>query len=285
MIKLRVQWPNAGHVLLAKPSIVVMVDDAPIKAVAQAQGRQDFEIPDGAGKVELSATFEADLALIVADIVEPFTLFQAGQIYRVEQDALIAETAVIIGKDLVDLTRTVHPLIQTVSAANALSGVAVAELRTEFLDITDHWFANSPSRESALQLMDTEPGNEFVALAATGAQPPLWFAHFPKGVDPGSPDTGVLVFFRPHGHYAYSTAFDLRHFGRGLQDLNRYLLAPKDHEDVEIDSQPTRAEERFPFADTYYPLRIGWQQAVLRSGKQMVVLTPGPRENCSSGMH
>lgn len=276
MILLRVQWPNAGHVLLARPSIVVQADGQALEAVARAPGRHDFEIPDGAARVELLATFQADLPVIAPEIVETFTLFQAGQNYRVEQDGLIADSAVVFGKEQIDFTRTVHPLIQTVSAANAISGAAVAELRTEFLDITDHWFANAPTRESQLFAMDNEPGNDFVALAATGSQPPLWFAHFPKDLDPGRSEVGVMVAFRPHGHYTYSTAFDLRHFERGLQDLSRYLLSPKDTREVEIDEAPARVEERFPFADTYYPLRIGWQQAVLRSGKQMVVFHPWP---------
>ncbi len=283
MIQFRVQWPNAGHVLLAGPVIDVLADDASVTAVSQALGRHDFEIPDGTAKVQLLARFTAGLPLFVPENLEPFTVFDASQIYRVEQDALIAETAIITSPDGVDASRTVHPLIQTVSAANALSGVAVAELRTEFLDITAHWFENAPSRESNLNAADTEPDNEFVALAATGVQPPLWFAHFPKGMDPGAPETSVLAFFRPHAHYTYGTAFDLRHFDRGLQDLNRYLLAPKDHEPVELDGVPTTASERFPFADPYYPLRIGWQQAVLRSGKQMVVLHPWPTSGLQFG--
>jgi hypothetical protein len=251
--------------------------------LAQAPGKHDFQIPDGASKVELLATFEADLALIDPSIVVQFTLFQAGQNYLVDQDALIADSAAIINNDVVDFTRTVHPLIQTVSAANALSGVAVAELRTEFLDVTDHWFANAAAREVSINTIDSEPDNTFVALASTGAQPPLWFAHFPKNVDPGAPDTGVLVFFRPHAHYTYSTAVDLRHFERGLQDLNRYMLAPKDQELIEIDGSPSLADERFPFVNSYYPLRIGWQQAVLRSGKQMVVLHPWPTSGLQFG--
>lgn len=277
MINLRVQWPNASHVLLALPSIAVTVDGAPLAALVQLPGVHDFQIPDGATKVELLVSFQALLDAILPGEPLPFTLLEAGQNYRVEQNALIPDNAVIINPQAVDFTRVVHPLIQTVSAANALSGVAVAEVRTEFIDITDHWMTNSESSEVGLRGTDSEPDNDFVALASTGAQPPLWFAHFPKGADSGSPDMSVLTFFRPHGHYTYSTAFDPRHLARGAQDLNRYLLAPQDHEPVDIGrGGPERFEQRFPFADSYYPLRIGWQRAVLLSGKQMVVLHPWP---------
>ena len=297
MINFRVQWPNASHVLLATPTIDVKVDDAPLAALVQLPGLHDFQIPDGASKVELLVTFSATLVfiqrvtfdpdtfdpIVEPDTLNPFTLFQAGQNYRVEQDALIADTAVIFGTGAVDFTRTVHPLIQTVSAANAVSGVAVAEVRTEFLDITAHFLANADETDAEIRAIDTEPESDFIALASTGAQPPLWFAHYPKDVDTGTPTISVLTFFRPHGHYTYATAFDMSHRQRGLSDLSRYLLAPKDQAPIDLVRGPTRREDRFTFADPFYPLRIGWQQAVLRSGKQMVVLHPWPTSGLQFG--
>jgi hypothetical protein len=61
VIKLRVQWPNARNALLATPSLELKADGATLTAVAEAQGRHDFEIPDGTGKLELLAVFEANL--------------------------------------------------------------------------------------------------------------------------------------------------------------------------------------------------------------------------------
>jgi hypothetical protein len=284
VINFRVQWPNANHVLLSRPTIDVKVDGAALSALVQLPGLHDFQIPDGAGTVELFVSFEATLNVNLLSEPLPFTLLEAGQHYRVEQDALIAERAVIVNPEGIDFTRVVHPLIQTVSAANALSGVAVAEVRTEFIDITDHWLTNAEASEVGLRALDAERASAFVAIAATGSQPPLWFAHFPKGVDSGSPLMSVLTFFRPHGHYTYATAFDRRHASRGLQDLNRYLLAPQGREQVDVGRGGLETfEQRFPFADTYYPLRIGWQRAVITSGKQMVVLHPWPTSGLQFG--
>lgn len=281
MIQLRVRWPNPGHVLLANPQLELQVDGAPLQPLASGLGTRDFQIPDGAARVELQASFTASLPAVGANL--DFILWEATQSWTIDGDALVPEQAVLTDGQAVDVSRAVHPLVQTSSAANALSGVAVVELRTEFVDITDHWFLNAPSVDSGLNAADQEDGSQFVALAATGAQPPLWFAHFPRGLEPPAPETSVLAFFRPHGHYSYTTAFDPAHSRRGLQDLNRYILAPKDHGDFDIGNGPQRFEERFPFADTYYPLRVGFQQAVLRSEKPLVVLHPWPTGGLNFG--
>ncbi len=284
MIKLRVQWPNAGHPLLAKPDIAVRVDGNVLPALSQAPGQHDFEVPDGAAAVELQAVFRADLSVgdfdeeTFEERLKSFDLLRMQRDFVVVGEALLPQRAVITGPGGSDASRVVHPLVQSVSAANAISGAALVQLRTDFVDMTAHWLEAAPERERVLFLADQDPDSDFVAAAATGAQPPLWFAHFRRGLEPPAPETRVLVFFRPHGHYTYDKANDIRHLARGLQDLNRYLLAPKDLDDAfEFDGLKLgRVEERFPLIDSYYPLRIGWQQAVIRSGKPLVVLHPWP---------
>ena len=99
MIKLQVQWPNATHLLLALPNIDVKADGAPLDALSRLPGRHNFEVPDGTSQVELQVTFSGLLPLFLPDNLEPFTLFEATQIYRVEQDALIADSAQISSRD------------------------------------------------------------------------------------------------------------------------------------------------------------------------------------------
>ena len=278
MIKFRVQWPNASHPLLASPTMVVAADGVELSPTGVQLGVQDFEIPDGTATLDLAASFTAVLPVDgPKGSTRNFILFDARQSYSVDGDGLTAVQATLVSGDRFDTTRTVHPLIQTVSAANAASGAALVELRTEFLDLTRQWLFNASGFHAMTRLNDTEPDNTFVALAATGSQPPLWFAHFQKDLTPPTPETSALVFFRPSGHYTYVNAFDPVHRDRGLADLNRYLLAPKDNKPTSFDGQNFFVDVmRFPFANPPYALRVGWQQAVLRSGKPVVVFHPWP---------
>lgn len=275
-IQLLVRWPNAGHPLLQNPIVGVTADEAPISASSSAPGRFTFTIPDGTASVELKVEFKPTLRLPDHGDVE-FGLLRADQAYRLDGTTLEPDTRPFRLVNGEVIAQNIHPLVDTVSAGNAPAGLTIAEVRTEFVDIGPVW-RKRETQDYRIYQADTEREITFVPIGATGAQPALWFAFFPIGLEPPTPEVGTLVFFRPNQVRRYSDSWSYPYFEEPQGALNRYFLAPRDEgTPLLIGGQDAgRPTESLFYIKWEAFLRCSFQRALLRSGKPIVLLHPWP---------
>lgn len=282
-IQLQVRWPNPGHELLSKPKIQLLVDEADTPPTSVQQGRWQFEIPDGSAHVLLKVEFVPTLPL-KAGLID-FVVLQADQAYIVEGTTLHPDPTPFRLVNGEMIAQNVHPLIDLVSAGNAVAGLATAEVRTEFVDVTQVWKTIVNRDLWDVYEVDKEREVMFVAVAATGSTPPLWFAAFPMDLEPPSSDVGTLVFFRPSVDKSYNAVREADpmevQFG-----LSRYLLAPRHPDDPFIlrgEPLPRGEQSGFQITGEWFALRCSFQRALIRSGKPVVMLHPWPQGGTQFG--
>jgi dienelactone hydrolase len=120
-------------------------------------------------------------------------------------------------------------------------------------------------------LESRDPRADLVVLGSTSGDPKIWFASIPEAcAAPPSPALGCLVFFRPSG-----TTYDRIDQIHDMFGLNRYLL--KAVEDPEAahwkrDKLSLNPETGAP----WLWIRCGFEDALVRSGKAVVMLHPWP---------
>ncbi|WP_437576895.1 hypothetical protein [Sorangium sp. So ce887] len=260
-LTLRVTWRNAGSPLLpdALSEVQATADDAPLPLAAAGPGLREFAIPAGAERVALKARFSAAF-----NAFEDVPALQE-EVLSVEQSFDVAGGGTSLGPAPDPTLGQAHPLVDVKSTP----GLALAQIRTDFVDITPFWMAYA--RYTDEYQREHQPGTELVALGATAGEPKIWFASIPEACK-APPDGGIsaLVFYRPEG-YAY-TRVDQRHEMFGL---NRYLLGPDPDPDAsfwarDVFSRDPRDQSRWVY------LRCGFEEALAASGKAVVMLHPWP---------
>ncbi|WP_437276071.1 hypothetical protein WME90_33155 [Sorangium sp. So ce375] len=267
MLKLRVIWPNAGHALLPEAGADVRLEagGAPLPLASMSPGVREFDIPDGTARVVLKATFTASFGAVgrVGPMSHP--VLQVEQPYDVVAGGTMLEAA-----NIPAYVKS-HPLVDTKVMAN-VNGAALAQIRTEFVNITPFWMAYAAFASE--YIAEHQPGDpELVALGYTGGKPLIWFASVPAAcAAPPAPGVGCIVFFRPES-YTYTRIDEAHHQMFGL---NRYLLKPVDDLFAEVwridRFRPDPADNNNPFVH----LRAGFEDALSRSQKPVVILHPWP---------
>jgi len=271
-LNVRVSWPHAGHVLLSEKlaDVRLTIGGSPIPLAASSAGVRQFEIPDGTPRVVLTASFSASFGTVVRQPDLPDAPPMSAEVLRIEQpfDVVDGGTA-LRAADMPEYVKG-HPLVDTKVLSN-VHGAALLQLRTEFVDITPFWnayysFASQYAADHAVE----STGTELVALGYTGGDPKIWFASVPAAcIAPPRPALSSLVFFRPAAQ-TYDR-IDQKHAQAGL---NRFLLKPTD--------QPANFRKRDIFkmdleTNTVFTfLRCGFEDALARSGKAVVMLHPWP---------
>jgi hypothetical protein len=256
-----VTWDNAAHALLpdALANVRVELNSGEIlEPVARAPGSRRFDLPPGASGVILKATFSVSFGAVGG--AEPLTaeVLRAEQAYDVSDGAL----ALVPSPPF----RTCHPLIESTLRPGAAQS---ARIRTQFVNITPFWMAYARFADD--YRADRDPRADLVALGYTGGDPKIWFASVPEAcLAPPSPAMGCLVFYRPSG--ASYDRIDQEH---DMFGLTRYLLKP-----VDDPAAPHWKRDKFvknPEDNTpWLWVRCGFEDALARSGKAVVMLHPWP---------
>lgn len=263
-LKLRVTWRNAGGPLLpdALSEVQAIADDTPLALARSAPGTREFDIPAGAARVELSARFSAAFGAVndvpamqeeVLSVAQAFEVEGGGAALRPIDDPAYAQP---------------HPLLDVKPAPGA-PGLTLAQIRTDFVDITPFWMAYAQYTDEYER--EHRPGTELVVLGATTGDPKIWFASIPDACrTPPSGGISALVFYRPEG-YAY-TRIDQPHEMFGL---NRYLLKPDASDDAPFWARDVFATDTRDGSRWIY-VRCGFEEALSASGKAVVMLHPWP---------
>lgn len=285
-IRLHVQWPNAGNPLLQNPSVQVVADGAELPPLSQAPGLHRFDIPNGSASVQIAVEFKPTLPVAKGDARE-FVVLKADQAYLVDGTSLSPDPSPFRMVDGEVIAQNVHPLIDTFSTGNAAAGVTIAEVRSEFVDMSAMWRVRADP--AALDEFDAETEREIglAAIGATGSTPTMWFASFPVAMTPPSPEVGTLVFFRPSVTRGYKQPFEVNGF-ETQHALNRYLLSPRDSRTPMIvrGQAVPRGDSSFFFVNGPNGpifLRASFQRAMVQSGKQIVLLQPWPMGGTNFG--
>jgi hypothetical protein len=276
-IRLRVTWANPSHELLTEVSaaeVVVEIDGAPASPVRMSSPAgggpkvfPEFEVPDGSSTVTMWVRFVGKKALLAVGASGTPLLLDVSEVWRVQTSGDLP--LVPVG--------TPHPLVDTVVAGSAAASAVVARVATEFVDFTEYWFdivqswlAQCYRDDAAAELASLPAGDrsQLRVLGFTGGAPGVWFATVPDRCGSlDSAEAAALVFFRPTNHYHYQKTYCLdTHQQYGA---NRYLLKPR-NDSAEGDTA------RDVTTDSVFYLRIGLEDAVRRSGKKVVLLTPFP---------
>lgn len=288
-LRLRVQWNNPSHFLLANPRIAVSADGGAINRASMGSGFEEFVIPDQASGVLIHARFLVSLPAMVArertfSPASPNTapveeFFDDPRPAMVDQEVLsiIQAFTVLPGgtalrPNSITAYAGAHPLLDVKSGAS-VNGASLVQLRTDFVDITALWMNYAANKDDYL---DHKPGTRLVVLGHTGGHPLIWFASVPSAcIAPPRPGIGALVFFRPSNYTYSSDRLDEPH---DMYPLNRYLLAPDpttrfpDCTRLDTISAFIRSGNLRPFGD----VRAGFEAALSQSGKAVVMLHPWP---------
>jgi hypothetical protein len=135
-------------------------------------------------------------------------------------------------------------------------------------------YAGADAAYASEYATDHQPGDpELVALGFTGGKPLIWFATVPSAcAAPPAPGVGCLVFFRPES-YAYARVDEPHHEMFGL---NRYLLKPVDDPHADVWRRDVFRPDPENQYSPYAWLRAGFEDALARSRKPVVILHPWP---------
>lgn len=272
-LRVEVRWPNAHHVLLAGKAAVIEIttQGQGVVATKKYAGRVEFELPEGTTSFELSARFAPAFAAVKGPANRPDLAVPelSAEVLRIVQPFEVADGTAIRAVALPQYGGP-HPLVDVVTAAN-VHGAASVRLATEFVDIGSFWgqyairFAAYAARRDA----DT-PGMQLDALGYTGGDPKIWFASYCPAKLTESSNVSCLAFFRPESD-GY-TRIDQRHDN---YQLTRYLLAPIPGAAKPADADVIQHDDDAPGMG--YPwLRAGFERALLRSEKPLVMLHPWP---------
>ncbi len=260
-IKLTVTWVNAGHALLPDALAAVSLElpsGETLAPSARSPGLRRFDIPDGAGRVVLRAAFSVAFDQVGGVAPLEMEVLRAEQAFDVTGGSIAAAEAPPFG--------AAHPLVASEIRPGAPPSVRI---HTQFVNITPFWTAYARFADDYLDGRD--PRVDLVALGHTGGDPKIWFASVPEAcVAPPSPALGCLVFYRPSG--ATYDRIDQEH---DMFGLNRYLLKA-----VEDPSAIAWKRDKFvQNPETGAPwlwIRCGFEDALARSGKPVVMLHPWP---------
>jgi len=265
--KIVLRWANANHHLLPESEVVswLMVDGSAMNATAASPGRREFDIANVPTTVDVHISFTATFDAFSGPNPE-----QPGQTINAPARALevlrVDQSYTVVGGALVPVANPAyqgpHPLIETDKAASG-SGVAVLIIHTTFVDVDALYRAYAGTHDYYLSHKD--PNVDIFALGYTGGTPLLWLASIPRAArSPSGTRASALVFFRP-ASYAYNRINQPHSSAR----LLRYLLAP-------IPTSPNYWEWDFQDPTRYFYIYCGFDDALLRSNRAMVMLHPRP---------
>ncbi len=272
-LRVEVRWPNAHHALLAGKAAQIEISTQGQGVVASKQytGRVEFELPDGTTTFELFARFAPTLRALpaVPSTGQPAVPEITAEVLRIVQPFEVTEGTAIRAVALPQYGGP-HPLVDVVAAAN-VHGVASVRLATEFVNVSSFWMRYTSLYEPYAQRRDAEtPGMQLEALGYTSGDPKLWFASFCPAKLEQSANVSCLAFFRPatEGY----TRIDQRHYN---YRLTRYLLAPIAGATDSTEADVFLHDKRNP-KNVQMSLRAGFERALLRSGRPLVMLHPWP---------
>jgi hypothetical protein len=276
-IRLRVEWDNPKHALLDDKyaTVELQADGSPVAVLDRGSGHRDFEIPPGAAGVDLRVSFEPQLRAVGDTPLQKHVVLQAHQTYKVDA----AGSGLV--PDKMPPYMQPHPLIDSKTLSNA-NGAVLAHVHTQFVDVHVFWRAYcyhdvdsqpNPRKGHWATLVeydrDHPTGSELRALAYTGGKPLLWFATYPDRLAfPPTTEISCLVFFRPEND-SYSRIDQPHHMFR----LNRFLLSPVTLAPTP-DADYWKADQIIKAAFPW--LRAGFEQAIVDSGRHVVLLQPWP---------
>lgn len=274
MIRLRVEWLNPKHALLAEAGakISVTASGTGLTPTAQGAGFREYEIPASTTEFLLEISFAPQLSAVGAAAAMSAEVFRASQRYVISDGGNRVEAP-----PMPPFLQS-HPLIDSKIQAN--SNIAIlAQARTEIVDITkfwDHYIAWKPNpTEFETRIVqefrtEREPNVQLSVLGYTGGGPLIWFASVPVILSlPKSTQISALVFYRP-ANYAYSKVDD-RH---DAYPLNRYILSAVPP--GVADRWYWRSDQivRDPLGDWYFWLPCGMEHALSASGREVLLLQP-----------
>jgi hypothetical protein len=281
-IALHVRWPNAASPLLGGVTVTVVADGAEVTADSQRSGEHRFTIPDGSASVRVAVEFRPTLTVTSGS--GSFVVLRADQAYVVDGTTLLPDPLPFRMENGEVVVQNVHPLIDSISTGNAASGLTIAEVRTEFVDLSEMWKAHAHPHSLDVYEAETEREIAFVPIGATGSTPPLWFSLFPVGMTPPSSEINTLTFFRPAAKKGYTQPFDVDDF-ETQNAINRYMLAPRDSRTPTIINGVPEARDPnsffFEFGKIF--LRASFQRAMVNSGKPLVLFHPWPQGGTNFG--
>jgi hypothetical protein len=286
VIKLQIRWPNAKHELLQGRNFTLSKgENQTVEPVSEAPGLVTYDLDDDITQFELTLMFIPELPMHnKAKDIQPILLWDAIQTFRVENNVLIPDTGRVgLLTRSEEWTAPLHPLIDLVSIDMAVSGIAVLELRTEFVDITE-WVRAVSGTFWPYFMADNPAGNRLAFLAATKADPPVWIVHCQDDMAPAKPETDALVFYRPGQHNPYTKAISRANTSL-LWFSARYLFAPSGDANVTTDKgdMPSLEERTDKMTRTFHPLRASMMDAVIRSGRKVVAIHPWPTASVIMG--
>lgn len=271
-LKVRITWANAGHTLLPESLADVRIEagGSALPFTRKSTGVREVEIPDGTAKVTLKATFSVKFGAVGSEPPMEQEVWRAEQPYEVTSGG-----TALTPTDLPQYVKS-HPLVET-HMASGTNGAALIRLRTEFVDITQFWLSYAKNADE--YLVDHHPKAKLLALGYTGGDPKIWFASF-TDASAAPPKAGIssLVFYRPATSYTH-TRIDQVH---DMYGLNRFLLKPVDDPNADY----WKRDMFLPYkksapgggtTDAFYAwLRCGFEDAMDRSGKAVVMIHPWP---------
>jgi hypothetical protein len=271
-VKMKVTWPNAGTTLLPEDLVQITLDVGSTShpPTTAAKGVREFDVPAGATSVTLSAQFSVNFGEV--------TLADGSVVPETEKPVWIAEQEyeVVNGTTLVPKGSTagikVHPLVETTNASGT-NGAVQVRLRTEFVSLGNFWklYASGTAEWKS----DHTKGVGLLVLGYTGGKPLIWFASIPKAVqETAKTEISCLVFYRPSND-TY-TRVDQQH---SQSRLNRFLLKPDGlHADYWKRDVFSAYFPKGPKGkpELYAYLRAGFEDALTRSGKPVLMLHPWP---------
>ena len=293
-VKLQVSWSNHTHPLLADPAVVVFPEYPP-GSPAQPQpvvlklksGTYGIEIPGDPSGFELSVDFhhamkEATIikrdwvgtptSVVLSQTLAPSvtsTLAHARQKYQVRNQSLVALA------NASNFGISTHPLLSPPGPPLAGDVIPIS-IFTDFVDVTELWMNRATDSGGYMKLhQKQQTKTRLVALGYTGAGGPLiWFAIVPEICRTQS-SVSCLLFFRPTGHYSYSS-IEQPH---DMYSLNRYLISPDKVEPADAWARG-RFFKYYPVGKTspemYKDICVGMEAALVNSGKPAVILIPWP---------
>ncbi|WP_437908215.1 hypothetical protein WME95_10230 [Sorangium sp. So ce327] len=277
-LRIAVTWPNANSPLLPDNLADVRLEagGTPLTPKQAAPGRREYEIPDGAAKLSLKASFSVAFGPVKGTAKNPDVLIDVGAmthvVLRAEQEFDVVDGGTRLRPVDQPAYAGPHPLVHMVGAANLHAAVSI-KLRTEFVDITPFWkvYAAVWSYYEA----EHKPGTTLLVLGATGATPIIWFASIPDAcLHCTNGFASCLIFFRPE-NYIY-TQVNQPH---QMAALARYLLKPKEADDATAQSW----ERDYIAGDGYNLIRCGFEDALARSQRAVVMLHPWPSGTAFGG--
>ncbi len=263
-LRFEIRWDNHLSPLIADAVIYILVDDIGRPPDQKKPGSYHYTLPDGISTIEVNASFTAHFGAVKGDSPPPAIPVDAPamahQTLRIEQKLEVVNGKVRVVSD--PRWGGKHPLVK-LTTATSNNGVTLVRLRTRFVDITPLWEAYAAGWSYYTQHRD--PKMRLRVLGYTGGKPLIWFASFPKSLEQHSfRMPGALVFFRP-ANYAYTRVDQPHQMGA----LIRYLTKP-------VPGSSVYFEEDHHHPSQYFYIRCGFEDALARADRPVVMLHPWP---------